>query len=173
MQIEIPYEAMKQNYPQYLKKAIEKFQKKGKPFDERSLKYKIYWTQSLKMYNTEEMGEIVMGRKSPPKTFQERYDSATVENIREYFGTDIHWWITVSNGRSYVELQPDTQLPFPVEIAQAYIEPLQRDIDERKRISMLTPEEKKKETREILQRMGYSREQTDFILCGPKPPGMG
>jgi len=173
MQIEIPYEVMKQNYPQYLKKTVEKFQKKGKPFDEKSLKYEMHWIQSVKMYSTEEMGEIVMGRRSPPKTFQERYDSATVENIREYFGSDIHWWITVSNGRSYVKLQPDTQLPFPAEIAQAYIEPLQDAIDEHKRVSMLTPEEKKEEARQILQQMGYSCEQTDFIFCGPKPPGMG
>jgi len=167
MYIEVPYETMKQNYPQCLEKVIKGFQKKKKPFDEKSLTYKIHWAQSVRAYSTEEVGEIIVGKAQPEKSFCERYDNATEENIREYFGSGIRWWIEASRGRLRVIVEPDTQLPFPVEIAQAYTESLQRDIDARKRFLSLSPEQQMEERDKLIQELGFSPEESSFMLGRP------
>ena len=167
MYIEVPYETMKQNYPQCLEKVITRFQKKKKPFDEKSLTYKIHWAQSVRPYSTEEVGKIIMGKAQPEKSFCERYDKATEENIREYFGSDIRWWIEASHGRLRVIVEPDTQLPFPVEIAESYAKSLQSDIDAHKRFLSLSPEQQWEETDKLVQELGFSPEESSFKLGRP------
>jgi len=167
MYIEVPYETMKQNYPQCLEKVIGGFQKKKKPFDEKSLTYKVHWIQLVRPYSTEGVGKIIAGTAQPEKPFCERYDNATVENVREYFGSDIRWWIEATHGRLRVIVEPDTQLPFPVEIAQSYAESLQKDIDARNRFLSLSPEQQREETDKLIQELGFSPGESSFILGMP------
>jgi hypothetical protein len=150
MKIPIPYEVVQERYPELISQVMSRLRSgksKERNREASELTWYIDWGQQIKAMSFCEMLSSV---GEPRDDFPSRYDTATPENVKEFLGDSIFWGITGKAGRweGYSKSQGQD---IPPELLNFYVAGFTKDIEERKRVDSLTPEQRQAEIDECLQ----------------------